>query len=276
MSRQAELALPEAAAPTPLATPPLMRVKRNSPLIIGLASVIGVLLFWELAADVLVRSFLLPSPSDTVEAFARQLEEGELLGHVAASMTRLAGGWVIGSVAGVPIGLLMASSRSVRAGVEPLVHFLRFIPVIAWITPFTVWWGIGELTKILLIVYVATFLVMLNTMAGVSAIPQNRVRAARSFGASPLQLFIFVRLPSVVPFAITGMRLAMGSGFMVLVSAEMVASQQGLGFLIINSRTYLATDLIFVGMLTLGALGLGADWLFRSAATRFAGPLMWR
>ena len=112
----------------------------------------------------------------------------------------------------------------------------------------------------MLITYGVTFMVMLNTMTGVFAIAPNKLRAARCFGAGPAHIFVYVTLPATVPFIVTGLRIGLGNGFMMLIAAEMLASDEGLGFLIFTSRLYMATDLIFLGILALGTVGLICDY----------------
>ncbi|HXJ81555.1 MAG TPA: ABC transporter permease [Candidatus Methylomirabilis sp.] len=237
---------------------------------VGLAvcSVVVGLALWQVLAGWAMRSPLFPTPAETVHAFVRHAASGKLLGDVNASMARLLIGWSVGGLWGIALGLAMGAFRPVRYYFEPAIQFLRFIPGIAWITPFTVWWGVGELSKVMLILYTSTFIVMLNTMMGVFALPPARIRAARCFEAGPFDIFFHVTLPSTVPFIVTGLRISMGNSFMILVAAEMLASDRGLGFLIFNSRSYLATDLIFVGIITLGALGLASDFVFHSLAAR--------
>jgi ABC-type nitrate/sulfonate/bicarbonate transport system permease component len=118
--------------------------------------------------------------------------------------------------------------------------------------------------------------VLINTMVGVSHIAPNKLRAAACLGATPLKAFIFVTLPATLPFILTGMRLAMGNSFATVVAAEMIAADSGLGYLIFNSRLWMATDKIFIGIVCLGALGLITDRFFRYLIVRFAhqyGPI---
>src|SRR5262249_43695658 len=135
---------------------------------------------------------------------------------------------------------------------------------------------IGETSKVLIIIYTTVFIVLINTMAGVSHIAPNKLRAAACLGATPLKAFIFVTLPATLPFILTGMRLAMGNSFATVIAAEMIAADSGLGFLIFNSRLWMATDKIFIGIVCLGALGLTTDRFFRYLIVRFAhqyGPI---
>ena len=124
-----------------------------------------------------------------------------------------------------------------------------------------VWFGIGEASKVVLIVYTTAFGVLLNTVAGVAAVSRNKVRVAQCFGASRRQIFFSVTLPATTRYILTGMRLSMTNAFLVIVAAEMVQADSGLGFAIMAARQFLAPDLIFCGMITLGLLGLIADRL---------------
>jgi len=170
----------------------------------------------------------------------------------------------------VPVGLAMGLFRPVAIVLEPYVQFFRFVPPVAWIIPAILWFGIGETSKIFLIFYTTVYLVLLNTMAGVAAVARNQIRSARCFGVSPRQLFLWVSLPATMPYVLTGMRLGMGNSFAAVVGAEFIASQSGLGFLILDSGTWMATDRMFAGMLTLGLLGIVADQLFRLVTGRWA------
>ena len=166
----------------------------------------------------------------------------------------------------------MGASRRVRLVFEPYLHFLRFLPALAWIPAVMLWLGTGERAKIALLAYTTVFIVALNTMEGVARVPRNQVRAARSFGAARRQIFFLVTIPATVAYMLTGMRLAMGNCFMTVVAAELVASDSGLGYLIFSSRQWMQTELAFVGIFVLGLLGLIADHVFQTTSTR----LLWR
>lgn len=243
---------------------------RNRALLVGALSLAAGMLLWELAARLFFTPVRLPPLTDIAVQAVRTLADGSLERHVGASLTRIFAGFAAGSALGAVLGLAMGSVRWIRRFFDPVVNFLRFIPPIAWISPFLIWFGIGETSKILLITYTVTFMVLLNTLAGIQAIPTNRLRAARSFGASPLQLFRWVVVPSIVAYILTGMRIGMGNAFTTVVTAEMIAAQAGLGFLILVSRNYGGTDLIMLGMIMLGMLGFLADRLFVGAVRRFA------
>lgn len=202
---------------------------------------------------------LFPSPERTGITLVELVRNGSLIRDIGASLGRILAGFALGSVLGFALGLLMGASARLRYIVDPYVNFLRFISGIAWIQLATLWLGLGESPKIALVAYVTIFAVAINTLAGFRAIPRNRIRAAQSLGASSLQLFLWIALPSCIHFALQGMRLAMAGAFLTVVAAEMIAANSGIGFLIHSSRQFMATDAMFVGILALGLLGYLAD-----------------
>jgi NitT/TauT family transport system permease protein len=238
--------------------------------LIGVVSVLVGMIVWELAARWYFTPVRLPPLSQIGERAIETLRNGELTRNVAASLYRIGAGFAAGSAVGIVLGLAMGAFSAVRRFLDPIVNFLRFIPPIAWISPFLIWFGIGELSKVLLITYTVTFMVMLYTIAGVLAIPRNRIRVAQCLGATRWQIFLHVMAPATVAHILTGMRIAMSNAFVTIVTAEMIAAQAGLGYLILVSKNYGGTDLIFLGMVTLGILGLVTDRLFVVAIERYA------
>ena len=236
--------------------------------LLGFAS---LFLIWHVASTWLLSSVLFPPPWKVVLKAIELAQDGTLWEQASASLGRIAAGFAGGSLIGIPLGLAIGSFRFVRRLLEPYTEFLRFIPATALITVAVIWFGIGEGSKIFLIIYTTVFIVILNTAAGVSAVAPNKIRAARSLGAGPAQVFFFVALPATVPYILTGMRLAMANSFVTIVAAELVAANNGLGRMIWDSRMYMLVDQIFVALLVLGLLGFTADRLFRWGIYAFAG-----
>jgi NitT/TauT family transport system permease protein len=226
---------------------------------------------WQLGSTAFGVPQLFPSPWQTARTFAALVADGSLPHDAAASLGRILTGFLLGSLIGAVLGLLIGSARLIREIVDPYVNFLRFISGVAWISIFIVWLGIGEASKIALIVYTTAFGVILNTVAGVAAIAPNKLRAARCFGATPTQRFFWVILPATVPYILTGMRLSLANAFLVIVAAEMVQADSGIGFAIIAARLFLAPDIIFCGMITLGLLGLLSDRVLMLTARSVLG-----
>lgn len=231
--------------------------------LISIASVLVALGVWQYASGRWIDDFFLPSPISVVAALWEMTLDGTLAQSVGASLTRIFAGWLLGSVVSIPFGLLIGTFRPVRAVFDPFVHFFRFIPAIALVTLFIVWFGIGEASKILLIAYATGFIVLVNTASGIGAIPQDKIDAARCLGAGPWAVFMKVVLPASLPNIYVGMRLALASSFLVIVAAEMLAAQSGLGYLIWNSRLYFRIDWMFGAILLLGGLGFLTDRLMR-------------
>jgi ABC-type nitrate/sulfonate/bicarbonate transport system permease component len=240
------------------------------------ASIIGMIVLWQVVATTFFKPQFFPTPPMVLAAAREMVASGELFEHIGISMQRILTGFLIGSAIAAPMGLLMGAVPVVRAIFDPYAQFFRFVPSLAWLTPVVLWFGIGEISKVLIIVYTTAFIVLINTMVGVSHIAPNKLRAAACLGATPFKAFLHVTLPATLPFILTGMRLAMGNSFATVVAAEMIAADSGLGYLIFNSRLWMATDKIFVGIVCLGALGLVTDRFFRYLVIRFAhqyGPI---
>jgi NitT/TauT family transport system permease protein len=231
----------------------------------------SLFLVWHITSTWILPSVLFPTPAKVVLKAIELAEDGTLWAQVSASLGRIVAGFAGGSLIGIPIGLAIGSFRPVRRLLEPYTEFLRFIPATALITVAVIWFGIGETSKIFLIIYTTVFIVIINTAAGVSAVAPNKIRAARSLGAGPAQVFFFVAFPATVPYILTGMRLAMANSFVTIVAAELVAANNGLGRMIWDSRMYMLVDQIFVALLVLGLLGFTADRLFRWGIYAFAG-----
>ena len=236
--------------------------------LLGFASLFAI---WHVASTWLLSSVLFPTPWKVLLKAIELGLDGTLWEQVSVSLMRIASGFAGGTLIGIPLGLAIGSFGPVRRLLEPYTEFLRFIPATAMITVAVIWFGIGEGSKIFLIIYTTVFIIILNTAAGVSAVAPNKIRAARSLGAGPAQVFFFVALPATVPYILTGMRLAMANSFVTIVAAELVAANNGLGRMIWDSRMYMLVDQIFVALLTLGLLGFTADRLFRWGIYSFAG-----
>lgn len=225
-------------------------------------SFLTILLLWQYFSSKAIVSLLFPSPLSTLHVAAQLWHSGQLQVDIEVSLARIAAGFAIGSLLGVVLGVAMGSFRPVRLVLEPYVQFFRFLPALAWIPAAMVWLGTGEISKIALLVYTTVFVVAVNTMLGVAGVERNQLRAAQSFSATPWQQFVLVKVPSTVRYMLTGMRLAMGNCFATIVAAELLAANAGIGYLIFSARTWMQTEVAFVGIAVLGTAGFLADRLF--------------
>jgi NitT/TauT family transport system permease protein len=186
---------------------------------------------------------------------------GELIIDSLGSLYRVVVGFAVGAVLALPLGLAMGASSIVYAWMNPLVQLLRPIPPIAYIPLSILWFGLGNPPAIFLIAIGAFFPVLMNTIAGVRQVDGIYLRAARNLGAGGATMFLRVILPAAVPYILTGMRIGVGTAFIVVIVSEMIAVNNGLGFRITEAREYFWSDKIIAGMITIGLLGLAIDWI---------------
>ncbi|MGB9110632.1 MAG: ABC transporter permease [Telluria sp.] len=184
---------------------------------------------------------------------------GELIVDSLGSLYRVVVGFAVGAVLALPLGLAMGASRVVYTWMNPLVQLLRPIPPIAYIPLSILWFGLGNPPAIFLIALGAFFPVLMNTIAGVRQVDGIYLRAARNLGANGPTMFLRVILPAAVPYILTGMRIGVGTAFIVVIVSEMIAVNNGLGFRITEAREYFWSDKIIAGMITIGLLGLAID-----------------
>jgi NitT/TauT family transport system permease protein/taurine transport system permease protein len=181
---------------------------------------------------------------------------------------------VVGSAAGIVMGVLLGRIRLLHDLLDPIIELLRYLSPTAMIPIAVIWFGIGELSKYFLIFWGTFFIVLINTIAGVWRAPVTRQRAAECLGANRLQIFVLVVIPSSVPYIVTGMRVAMASSFMSIIPAEILAADSGIGYLLQKSSMLLQTNRIFVALLTICVLGFIVDRIFRLLVDRVLARYM--
>jgi NitT/TauT family transport system permease protein len=207
-----------------------------------------------------VEYLLPPKPfAESDEAWLGWLLSGELIKDAAGSMYRVVVGFVVGAGLALPLGLLMGVSKRVYAWLNPLAQVLRPIPPIAYIPLAILWFGLGNPPAIFLISLGAFFPVLINTIAGVRQVDGIYLRAARNLGATQTTMFLRVILPASVPYILSGVRIGIGTAFIVVIVSEMIAVNNGLGFRILEAREYFWSDKIIAGMISIGMLGLAID-----------------
>jgi len=207
---------------------------------------------------------IFPAPGKVVAGGLELWRRGVLLPYMRDSLVRVALGYGAAALLGVPLGMLLGWSPTAATIVNPVIQLLRPISPIAWIPVAIVLFGIGNLAPIFLVFLGAFFPIVVTAMNGVGAVPRMYVRAAQNFGRSPASLLIGVVLPAALPEILTGLRIALGIAWIVVVAAEMIAVDSGLGYLIIDARNAgKRYDLVVAGMLLIGLIGLGLDVLVR-------------
>ena len=211
----------------------------------------------------LVDTTFFPPPHKVVTAFWRTLSDGSLLKNAWASLVVINLGFVLSSIIAIPLGIMMGSFRIVQSALEPIVNFMRYLPVTSMIPLLILWIGIGIEEKIA-VIFIGTFFQQIVMFADVSArVPNELFNAAYTLGARKRQVVMRVLLPATLPGIIDTLRVTMGWAWTYLVVAELVASSSGLGYMSMQAMRGLHADLIFVAILVIGFLGLVTDQIFK-------------
>jgi NitT/TauT family transport system permease protein len=208
---------------------------------------------------------LLPGPWAVVGGMADLLRHGLLFKYVVASLFRVSWGYALAAIIAIPLGLTIGWYPRADMAVRPIVEFLRPISPLAWIPVAILWFGVGDLAAIFLIFLACFFPLLLTAIQAVQNIPAVYINAGRNFGLKPLNLIYRVLYPAVIPQLIIGLRITLGIAWLVVVAAEMIAVNSGLGFLIVDARNAgNRYDLVVAGMLIIGLIGLLLDSGIRS------------
>ena len=211
------------------------------------------------------RASLLPGPGKVLLGIVELARRGLLLRHLVASLFRVTWGYLAAVLLGVPIGLSLGWWRRAGLAINPFLQILRPISPLAWIPVSILWFGVGDRGAIFIIFLASILPIAVSTMYAVASVPAVHLRAGRNFGLSTRELLAQVVFPSVLPQVIVGMRLALGVAWLVVVAAEMIAVNSGLGFLIVDARNAgNRYDLVIAGMVLIGVIGLCLDFGMRS------------
>lgn len=238
------------------------------------ASPVALLLLWELGARTgLIPTRILAAPSAVAATLWSMTISGELPSNLLVSLARAASGLIIGVALGSLLALAAGLSKRGELAVDPPLQMLRTLPALALSPLLIVWLGIGEAAKVALIAYATTFPIYLNLYNGVRSVDVRLVEAARSFGLSDLEVIRHVIIPGALPSFLVGLRYALSVSVLILVAAEQINAQAGLGYLINNARDFMRTDILVVCLLVYALLGLAADLIVRTLERH---ALAWR
>ncbi len=232
--------------------------------IMSIGSPFGLLLAWELAAQfnaIDVRFF--PAPSAIMVVLVRMLMSGELIEHILISMQRIALGFLLGGIPAIIIGITMGISRPVRALVDPLIVATYPIPKSSLLPLILLIFGLGEMSKIVMVAIGVFFPVAINATAGVLQIPPIYLDVGKSFKASRWDTFRTIALPGALPFIMTGIKLGAGLALILIAVAEMVGAKSGIGYMIWSAWETFAVAKMYVGLFTIALIGFGVSFLLR-------------
>ena len=231
--------------------------QKSYPNWVSVVSILCLLAIWELICQSgVVSSLFLPAPSAIIKALLEMIADGEIGVSLAASLYRILAGFFIGSLVGLAVGLVTGTSALMDKIGTPIVNAIYPIPKIALLPLFILWLGIGELSKVTIIVLGVFFPVAMNTYSGVKNVDILLLKVAASFNASWWMTMKSVVLPNALPMIFAGLRLAAGTSLLLLVAAEMIAAQVGIGALILHYGDLMITDRLMAGVIVLSLLGL--------------------
>jgi NitT/TauT family transport system permease protein len=232
-----------------------------------IALVLGVAIWWGLS----LAGFDFPAPPAVIKRFGQLLADGTLESDILASLGRVLAGFLIGIALAIPVGFLMGWYPIARGLLEPWVQFFRAVPPLAVIPLTIVLLGIGETSKIFVIFLAAFLSCVISTFQGVVSVDKTLINAARVLGATDRTIFVRVVVPASTPFILVGMRVGLGSAWATLVAAELIAAQSGLGYRMQAAELYYDLPTIFVGLISIGILGLLMDRLLLFIGQRVTG-----
>jgi NitT/TauT family transport system permease protein/sulfonate transport system permease protein len=224
--------------------------------------VILILAVWEIGVWLgWINAALMPAPSVVLNTLISSTISGELIWDSLASLQRVVVGFAIAAFLGITVGILMGSHFRFRFYVSPIVEILRPIPPVAFVPISILWFGIGNGPAYFLVSFAAFFPIFTNTVAGVSAINPVHKEAALCLGATRKMLLWDLTIPAVMPYLLAGLKTGLGTAWFVVIVAELVGAQSGLGYLIQISRLTLQSEKVIAGMVVIGVIGFSMNWV---------------
>ncbi|MDR3294901.1 MAG: ABC transporter permease [Clostridiales Family XIII bacterium] len=225
-------------------------------------AIILFFLLWDFSARFgLVDQFILPTVTQVIEAFGRVIGNGTLWGHFSLSMRRTGSGFLVAVVVAIPLGIVMGWFAKAEEYLDPLLQLFRNTSILAMFPVFILAFGLGELSKSAIVFWGCLWAPLINTIAGVKGVDPILIKSARSMGISVLGLFAKVILPACLPEILTGIRLAAGTGVIILVAAEMLGASRGLGYWIFYAQQRYATAEMYAGIVTISLIGVAINFI---------------
>lgn len=206
-----------------------------------------------------IPSGILPGIPKVGKTFVDMINTGQLQQDLLISLTRVLKGYFASALLGVTLGSLMGMSKTVKELFLPIVTVIRQIPMIAWIPLIILWCGIGELSKVVIIVLAAFFPILVNTESGMESTPEGYIEVAKLYKLNPWRTFTSVYLPHALPHILVGLKLGLGVSWMAVVAAELIAATTGIGYRMSNARSMMQSNVVIVCMIVVGLIGVLMD-----------------
>ncbi len=237
--------------------------KRIYYLMVALSISIPLILWVGLTYSGYIEPLFLPAPGAVIQRCYELFKSGELMKDTTTSLSRVAWGFLISAIVSVPLGLLIGSFKSMAGLFEPIVGLLRYMPAASFIPLIILWIGLGEPSKVAIIFLGSFFYNTLMVADAVKFVPIDFLKAAYTLGANQRDVFVNVIFPATLPSIIDALRINMAGAWNFVVIAELVAANSGLGYRVMTAQRFLRTDEIFVGIILIGLIGLGIDYIFK-------------
>lgn len=231
-------------------------------ILLALIPPVLIILLWHYVTNYTdIPDSILPKISTVGKTFRDMLDLGQLQNDLFISFSRVVKGYLTAAVLGIVLGSLLGMSETLTCILQPTLTVIRQIPIIAWIPLIILWCGIGETSKIVVIVMASFFPIMVNTMSGIASTPSGYIEVARLYKLSRRKTFAKVYLPHALPQILVGLKLGLGISWMAVVAAELIASLSGIGYRMSNARSLMNSDVVIVCMIVIGAVGIVMDKL---------------
>lgn len=238
-----------------------MKLKNN---IYSTGSLLIIIVAWWLVTTTgYIKEFFLPSPYQVLTSLVELFRDNNFLKDIGISLGRILSGFLLAIIVGIPTGFLLGLNKKFSLLVEPIIDFIRYTPMPAFIPLFILWLGIGEMEKMLVITFSVYFQLALMVANSVSAVPMKLIKSGETLGASKAQIVAKIILPYAKPRIFDDLRISMGWAWSGLMLAEIVGSSSGIGFVIIQSQRLLQTANVFSAIVVVGVLGLITDYMFK-------------
>ncbi|HOO05090.1 MAG: ABC transporter permease [Ruminococcus sp.] len=239
-----------------------MKTKKIGIIVLGLILPAAILLLWYFSTNFTsTPESILPRISTVGRKFREMIQTGQLQEDLGISLGRVLKGFVLAALFGILVGSIVGMSETAKRICLPTITAIRQIPIIAWVPLIILWCGIGEASKVVIIVMAAFFPIMVNTMSGMIETPKGYVEVAKLYKLSRLKTFTKVYLPHALPNILVGLKLGLGVSWMAVVAAELIASLSGIGYRMSNARSLMQSDTVIVCMLVIGVVGIIMDKL---------------
>lgn len=221
--------------------------------------IIVLMLWWIVTQKEIFSPIILPSIQSVIKSFFTQLQSGQLVNDISISFFRVIKGFLLASILGVGFGIIMGVSIKVNRFLFFIFNSIRQIPMMAWIPLVILWFGIGETSKVVIITMGAFFPVLINTISGINQVQEGYIEVGKMFKLSKYDMFRQIYFPSALPSIFVGLKLALSTSWMIVVAAEMIAASSGIGYRINDARSLMQSDVVIVGMIVIGTVGIIMD-----------------